>query len=128
MKQEEREQAIEKVRTENQRTAVRVEQGIAYHETVTVWFTDRKQHQVEVYAISSKQFRDAARKAGVNPMDLVDEKGELRRQKLMESLDFAGALAEAGTHDPTITEKTLTPNEDGKIAGKVFDLMKEPKN
>ena len=111
-----------KARVENQRTAIRVEEGTAYHEPVTVWFTDRKEHTVEVYAISGKQFREAARKAGIDPGGLV------KPEKLLDNLDFIAAIAEVATRDPTISEKLLSVNEDGNIALKVLEFMQPPKN
>jgi len=134
----------EKVRVENQRTAARVEEGTAYHEPVTVWFTDRKEHTVEVHAISGKQFREAAKKAGINIGDLMEEKKdewgkpilgpdrepikEVKIDKVMLCLDMLGYIAEAATRDPTITDKLLTVDEEGKIALKAFELQRPPKN
>ena len=134
----------EKVRVENQRTAARVEEGTAYHEPVTVWFTDRKEHMVEVYAISGKQFRSAANKAKVNIGDLMEEKKgpdgksvkgpdgepikEVKLEKIMLCLDMLGYLAEEATGDPTITDRLLTVDEEGKIALKAFELQRPPKN
>jgi hypothetical protein len=119
---EEENERVRKAQALTRPVAERIEQGTAYHEPVTVWFTDKKEHAVEVYALSSKQFREAARKAGVAPGNLGNP------EKLLDNLDFVAAIAEAATKDPTITERLLSVNEDGKIASKAFELMQPPKN
>lgn len=136
MSQEERNEIVSKVRAENQRTADRVEQGTTYHESVTVFFTDRKEHTVEVHPLSSKQFREAARKANLNIGDLMEEKQgkdgnvtrEVKLDKIMLCLDMLGYMAEFATCDPTITDRLLTVDEEGKIALKAIELMSPPKN
>lgn len=123
MSQEERRDQILKTREENKRTADRIEQGTVYHEPVTVWFTDRTQHPVEVHAINGRQFREACRKAGIVPDPEIIKKPE----KLLDSLDFLGALAEVATESGTV-EKLLGVEEEAKIAIKAFELMSPPKN
>ena len=119
--EESRREQLLAVRDENKRTADRVEQGTAYHEPVTLWFTDRQEHVVDVYALSDKQLRGAIKKVGIDPSSIG------KPDKLLESLDFVAVIAEAATRDEQITEKLLV-NEGAKIALKAFELMNPPKN
>lgn len=123
MSEEERREQLQKVREENQRTAARVERGTAYHETVKVYFTDRQEHAVEVYALSGRQFRAAYAKAGVNPT-----RGDLKNpERLLDSLAVIAAIAEAAT-SPEIVDQLLGPDQEAKVSIKATDLLKIPKN
>ena len=104
-------------RADNQRIAIRIEQGTRYHETVKVYGTDRQEHDVEVYALSDDQFREAFEAAGVDPRDIGN------RDKLTQNLKFVAAVAKLATGDPTITANVL-PNEPAKIMLKAFEVSK----
>jgi len=104
-------------RAENQKISVKIEQGTRYHETVKVYGTDRAEHDIEVYALSDDQFREAFENAGVDPADIGNP------GKLIQNMKFMGAIARLATGDPAITANVL-PNEPAKIMMKVFEISK----
>lgn len=110
-------QAILERRAENQRIAVRIEQGTRCHEPVKVYGTDGQEHDVEVYALSDDQFREAFETAGVDPRDIGN------RDKLTQNLKFVAAVAKLATGDPAITANVL-PNEPAKLMMKAFEISR----
>lgn len=122
MSQEERRKEVQKTREENQRTAQKIELGTAYTESIKVWFVDRQEHEVAVHAVSGGQFRAACRKAGITPTpEALKDK-----TKLLDSMDFLAALAEAAT-SPDIVSQLLGIDEEAKVAMKAMELIKPPK-
>jgi hypothetical protein len=110
-------------RAEKQGLADRIEQGTAYSEKVTVFFTDHAPHEVEVFAISAKQFRAACRRAGIVP----DPAAVKDPAKMLSSLDLLGELAVEGTSAETC-DQLLNIDEEAKVALKVMELIKVPKS
>lgn len=121
MSSDKRREEIVKAREAGQRNVNRVEEGTAYHESVKVLFTDRQPRTIEVYALSSKEFRVAAKAAGVDPSMFG------KPEKLLDSMDFIAALAQAATRDPDISDKILI-DEESKLAIKAMELMRVPKD
>jgi hypothetical protein len=113
---------ILKARKENQELAQKLELGTAYSETVKAWFVDRKVHDVAVHAVSGGQFRAACRKANITPTPDALKNPE----KLLDSMDFLAALAEAAT-SPEIVSQLLGIDEEAKVAMKALELIKPPK-
>jgi hypothetical protein len=129
--------------TENRGILERIELGTAYHEPVTVRFTDRKDHVVEVYALSGRQFREALRKSGLTSNQL-DKLGKLT-QKLSEQSkakkpqedvdldrfdklqDFLAEVAAVAVKDPADILSYLAPAEDMKIGSKALEITNAPK-
>lgn len=121
MSQEEnRKEEILRVRAENQQTATRIEQGIAYHETVKVWFIDRTEHEVTVHALSSGQFYEAIHTAGVKAQKFSEINFE-------DNVSLSEKLVPMATHDPDIMKKLML-NEDAKIISKILEISQAPKN
>ena len=114
-------EAILKIRDENRGIAAKVEQGIAYHEPVEVYYTDRSKHTLEVHALSDGELIAACKKAGASPADLQ------KPEKMIDNMQLVAAIAEIATRDPDIRNKLLA-NEGAKIAIKAFELMKPPKD
>jgi hypothetical protein len=128
---------------ENREIAERIELGTAYHESVTVRWTDRQQHTVEVYALNTRQFRDAVKKSGLTSNQL--EKLSKLAQKLSEQTkdkktledvdldrfdklqDFLSEVAAAAVKDPPDILAMLAPGEDLKIGAKALEITNPPK-
>jgi len=121
MSQETRRQEILKTREENKNLAEKIELGVAYHESVEVYFTDRTKHSIEVHAISDGELLTACEKANANPMDLQ------KPEKFLDNLKLVMAIVEVSTRNPTLRDKLMV-NEASKIAVKAFELMSPPKN
>ena len=133
MSQEERER-VRKGREITEPLAERLEEGTVKHEPVTVWFRDGKEHTVEVYALSSGQFRKACRKANMNMRDMQEIGEEVKLTKTMsgpksdQAWDFFQAIADAAVKEPAnIIDEWLLPNEEAKIATKVLQMSQPPK-
>jgi len=116
MDEKERQQILER-RAENQKMALRIEQGARYFECVKVFGTDGKEHEVRVYALSDDEFGAAFEEAGVDPRDIGN------KEKLVQNLKFLRIIARAATGDANITANILA-NESGKIMMKAFELSR----
>ena len=114
---EKEKQEIMARRAENQRIAIRIEQGTRHHEPVKVFGTDGKEHDVEVYALSDDQFAEVFEEAGVDPRDIGN------RDKLVQNLKFLRTIARVATGDPNITSNILA-NESAKIMMKAFEVSR----
>jgi hypothetical protein len=128
---------------ENRAIAEKIELGTAYHESMTVRWTDRQDHVVEVYALSTRQFRDAVKKSGLTSNQL--EKLSRLAQKLSEQTkakkqlddvdldrfdklqDFLAEIAAAAVKDPPDILAMLAPSEDLKIGAKALEITNPPK-
>ena len=129
--------------TENRAIAERIELGTAYHESVTVRWTDRQEHVVEVYALSTRQFRDAVKKSGLtsNQLDKLSKlaqklSDQTKAKKTLEDVDldrfdklqdFLAEVAAAAVKDPPDILAMLAPGEDLKIGAKVLEITNPPK-
>jgi hypothetical protein len=92
-----------------------VVQGTEYHEPVTVKTVDRKEHSVEVYALSEKDLVEAFQAAGQDLKDIGDP------DKLMSNLKLMGELAARATRQPDIGT-ILMPLQSAPIAIKALEL------
>jgi len=119
MSEEERERVL-KGQRETRPTATRVEHGIAYHETIKVWFTDRTEHEVTVYALSSGELYEAVHATGVKAQKLSEINFE-------ENINLSAKLISMATGDPGILNKLMI-NEDAKIISKILEISQAPKN
>jgi hypothetical protein len=141
MSKEERER-VGKAQRVTRPIAERIEEGIARHEPVSVCFMDGKERTVEVYALSSMQFRQATKKADMTLADLQDVGEKLReyakqreedpttpvpKEMFGASWDFFQALASAAVKDPPDILDHILPNEEIKIATKTIELSQPPK-
>lgn len=112
---EEEKKAILERRAENKKLSEIIQQGTRYHETVKVQAIDRKEHDVEVHALSEDQFRELFETAGVDPRDIGD------RDKLVQNMKFLSSVAKLATGDENIST-VLMPNESAKIMMKAFEI------
>ena len=64
MSTEERRREIQEIREAHEPLAQIVVKGTEYHEPVTVKTVDKKEHSVEVYALSEKDLIEAFQSAG----------------------------------------------------------------
>jgi hypothetical protein len=141
MSKEERER-VSRAQRETRPIAERIEEGTARHEPVSVCFMDGKERTVEVYALSSMQFRQATKKANMTLADLqevgrklqehkkareLDPNAPIPREMFGESWDFFQSLAEAAVKDPPDVLERILPNEEIKIATKAIELSQPPK-
>jgi hypothetical protein len=138
---------------ENRTIAEKIELGTAYHESMTVRWTDRQDHVVEVYALSTRQFREAVKKSGLTSNQL--EKLSKLAQKLSEQTkanqklieqgkapkqledvdldrfdklqDFLAEVAAVAVKEPPDILSLLAPSEDLKIGAKALELTNPPK-
>jgi hypothetical protein len=139
--QEERERVL-KAQAQTRPIAERIEEGTARHEPVSVCFMDGKERTVEVYALSSMQFRQATKKANMTLADLqevgrklaeyskareLDQNTPIPREMFGESWDFFQALAEMAVKTPSNILEHILPNEEIKIASKAIEMSQPPK-
>jgi len=128
---------------ENRKIAEKIELGTAYHESMTVRWTDRQEHVVEVYALSTRQFREAVKKSGLTSNQL--EKLSKLAQKLSEQTkakkqlddvdldrfdklqDFLAEVAALAVKEPADILSLLAPSEDLKIGAKALEITNPPK-
>lgn len=133
MSQEERERVL-KGQEFTKPLAERIEEGIAHHEPVTVYFRDGKEHTVEVYALSSRQFRQATKRSGLTPREMAEIAEEARAKRELSSergdkaWDFFQELAAAAVKEPANILDQILPNEEAKIAMKAVEMSQPPKN
>lgn len=113
--------------------AERIEEGTAHHESVAVYFRDGKEHTVEVYALSSRQFRQATKKSGLTPREMTEiaaefkEKGGLSSERGDKAWDFFQEIAAAAVKQPANILDLMLPNEEAKIALKAVEISQPPK-
>lgn len=128
---------------ENRVIAEKIELGTAYHESVTVRWTDRQEHVVEVYALSTRQFREAVKKSGLtsNQLDKLSKLAqklseETKAKKQLEDVDldrfdklqdFLAEVAALAVKDPPDVLAMLAPGEDLKIGAKALEITNPPK-
>jgi hypothetical protein len=112
---EEKKQAILERRVASRKLSEMIEQGIRYHEPVTVRAVDGKEYEVEVHAFSEDEFRELFEAAGADPRDIGN------RDKLVQNMKFLGNVAAKATRDPAIGS-VLLPNESAKIMMKCFEI------
>jgi hypothetical protein len=133
MSQEERERVL-RGQEQTKPIAERVEEGIAHHEPVPVYFRDGKEHTVEVYALSSRQFRTATRQSHLTPRDITEigeearAKRDLSSERSDKAWDFFQELAAAAVKQPPDILDQILPNEEAKIALKAIEISQPPKN
>jgi hypothetical protein len=141
MSEEERKR-VAKAQRETRPIAERIEEGTARHEPVSVCFMDGKERTVEVWALSSMQFRQATKKANMTLADLQEVGSKLQayrkeresdptipipKEMFGESWDFFQTLAAAAVKDPPDILEHILPNEEIKIATKTIELSQPPK-
>jgi hypothetical protein len=129
------------VTTPNSASAERTEEVNAHHEPVSVYFVDGKERTVEVYTLSSAQFRQATKKANVTLGDLQevgrklgehakarenDPTAPMPKQMFGESWDFFQAITEVAVKDPPNILDCILPNEEIKIATKAIEMSQPP--
>jgi hypothetical protein len=107
--------AIEAKRVENRKLSEIIQQGTCYHEMIKVKAIDGEEHEVEVYALSENDFRQAFEGTDIDPRDIGN------KEKLVQNMKYLLAVAEKATHDPQIGS-VLMPNECSKIMMKAFEL------
>jgi hypothetical protein len=113
---EKRREEILQARQDFQRLSEMIRAGTEFSETVRVFGIDKQEHDIRVYAVSGKQFREALRSSKVPAVDIGN------KEKLLENLDFMASLASAAARDPNLDD-VLLPNEAAKIAIKAFELI-----
>ena len=104
---------------------------------------DGKERTVEVYALSSAQFRQATKSANITLADLLaiwrklDEYNQARendpntpipKEIFGESWDLFQNLADKAVKDPPNILERILPNEEIKIASKALEMSQPPKN
>jgi len=128
---------------ENRAIAEKIELGTAYHESVTVRWTDRQEHTVEVYALNGRQFRDAVKNSGLtsNQLDKLSKlaqklSDQTKAKKTLEDIDldrfdklqdFLAEIAAAAVKDPPDILSMLAPGEDLKVGAKALEITNPPK-
>jgi hypothetical protein len=149
MSQEERERVL-KGQEQTRPIAERLEEGVARHESVSVYFRDGKQHLVEVYTLSSRQFRQATKKSGLSPRELAEIGNEAKKteelnkeaekagkppvespmsdQRSDKIWDFFQELAAASVKEPADILDRLLPQQEATIALKAVEMSQPPKN
>jgi len=93
--------------------------GTEYSETVVVKGIDGKEYEVNVYALSDEQYKQAIEASGVNPKSLVD------RTEILSHMKLAQAIAPIATRDPEIC-KVIKPAQSFKILEKVLEISDFP--
>jgi hypothetical protein len=112
---EERRREIQEIREAHERIAQIVVKGTEYHEPVTVKTVDKKEHSVEVYALSEKDLIEAFQSSGQDVKDIGNP------DKLMSNLKLMSELAARATRQPEIG-KILLPLQSAPIAVKALEL------
>ena len=128
---------------ENRVIAEKIELGTAYHESVTVRWTDRQQHVVEVYALNTRQFREAIKNSGLtsNQLDKLSKLAQqLAEQAKTKNIladvdldrfdklqDFLAEVAALAVKDPPDILAMLAPGEDLKVGAKALEITNPPK-
>ena len=104
-----------RIRQEHEQLSEQLIQGPRYSEPVKVRCTDGKEHDVQVYALSTKEIQALFKEAGVDLRDIGNP------EKLLDNMNFMTVVAERATRDPKIGD-VLVGLEPSKIAMKMFEL------
>jgi len=115
MSTEERRREIQEIREAHKRLAEIVVAGTEYHESVTVKTADKKEHTIEVYALSEKDLIEAFQAAGQDLKDIGDQ------GKLISNMKLMGEVAARATKQPDIG-KILLPLQSAPIALKALEI------
>jgi hypothetical protein len=115
MSTEERRREIQEIREAHERIAQIVVKGTEYHEPVTVKTVDKKEHAVEVYALSEKDLIEAFQSAGADLKDIGNQ------DKLISNLKLMSEVAARATRQPDIG-KILLPLQSAPIAVKALEI------
>jgi hypothetical protein len=112
---EERRREIQEIREVHKRLADIIVAGTEYHEPVTVKTVDKKEHSVEVYALSEKDLIDAFQASGQDLKDIGNQDRLISNMKLMNE------IAARATRQPEIG-KILLPMQSAPIAMKALEI------
>jgi hypothetical protein len=115
MSTEEKRREIQEVRDAHERIAQIVVKGTEYHEPVTVRTVDKKEHAIEVYALSEKDLIEAFQCAGQDLKDIGNP------DKLISNLKLMSEVAARATRQPEIG-KILLPLQSAPIALKALEI------
>lgn len=115
MSQENRREAILKVREENKKLAELIAKGTTYHEPVEVKGVDNELHKFEVSPISDADLAELLQSTNVDLKDIGN------RDKLAENMQFLQKGAALVTGAPDVA-KALMPMESLKLILKSFEL------
>jgi hypothetical protein len=115
MSTEERRREIQEIREAHDRISQIVVQGTEYHEPVTIKTIDKKEHSVEVYALSEKDLIEALQSAGQDLKDIGNQ------DKLISNLKLMSEVAARATRQPEIG-KILLPLQSAPIALKALEI------
>jgi hypothetical protein len=113
--------------------AERIEEGTAHHEPVKVYFIDGKEHTVEVYALSSRQFRQATKESDLSPREMFEDASELKQnlqllnEKSSKSWDFFHKITATAVKNPPNILDLLMPGGEATIALKSIEMSQPPK-
>ena len=112
---EERRREIQEIREAHKRLADIIVAGTEYHEPVTVKTVDKKEHSVEVYALSEKDLIEAFQASGQDLKDIGNQDRLISNMKLMNE------IAARATRQPEIG-KILLPMQSAPIAMKALEI------
>jgi hypothetical protein len=115
MSTEERKHEIQEIREAHERIAQIVVKGTEYHEPVTVKTIDKKEHAIEVYALSEKDLIEAFQAANADLKDIGNQ------DKLISNMKLMSEVAARATRQPEIG-KILLPLQSAPIAVKALEL------
>jgi hypothetical protein len=115
MSMEERRREIQEIRDAHERIAQIVVKGTEYHEPVTVQTIDRKEHSIEVYALSEKDLIEAFQSAGQDLKEIGNQ------DKLISNMKLMSEVAARATRQPDIG-KILLPLQSAPIALKALEI------
>jgi hypothetical protein len=115
MSAEERRREIQEIREAHERIAQIVVKGTEYHEPVTIETIDKKEHSIEVYALSEKDLIEAFQAAGADLKDIGNQ------DKLISNMKLMSEVAARATRQPEIG-KILLPLQSAPIAVKALEL------
>jgi len=112
---EERRKEILETRQAHAKLAEILVEGTHYNEPVTVKTIDKKEHTVDVYALSEKGLVAAFEQAGANLKDIGDQ------EKIVSNLKLMGMLAAHAARQADLVG-FLMPLESVKIALKALEI------
>jgi hypothetical protein len=115
MSMEERRREIQEIRDAHERIAQIVVKGTEYHEPVTVKTVDKKEHAIEVYALSEKDLIEAFESSGQDLKDIGNQ------DKLISNMKLMSEVAARATRQPDIG-KILLPLQSAPIALKALEI------
>jgi hypothetical protein len=115
MSMEERRREVQEIRDAHERIAQIVVKGTEYHEPVTVKTVDKKEHAIEVYALSEKDLIEAFESSGQDLKDIGNQ------DKLISNMKLMSEVAARATRQPDIG-KILLPLQSAPIALKALEI------